>query len=252
MSDSMSHITHPARRLLLAVRSLLFYVGYSSSLVIHATFSVLLGALMSIHTRFRFFLLWNRFIMWWLKLTCGVHLRIQGDENVPPAPYVILSNHQSTWETLYFVLHFMPASAILKQELLHIPFFGWGLRMLRPIAIDRSQPRQALKAVQVQGKERLAEGISVIVFPEGTRVEPGEERKFSNGGAELAVKSGVKVLPVAHTGGRCWPPRRFLKFPGTIDLIIGPPIETEGRNAREVTAEAEAWIRGALAANSAH
>src|SRR5690606_19875607 len=129
--------------------------------------------------------------MWWLGVTCGVRVRIRGQENVPPGPYVILSNHQSTWETLYFIFHFMPACAILKQELLRIPFFGWGLRMLRPIAIDRGQPRQALKAVQTQGKDRLAEGISVIVFPEGTRLDPGEERKYSSGGAELAIKAGV-------------------------------------------------------------
>ena len=247
MPDAAAPTMHPLHRLFLAVRSCFFYAGYASSLVIHATLSVLLGVFMPIHTRFRFFLLWNRFIMWWLKLTCGIHVRIHGSQNVPPAPYVVLSNHQSTWETLFFVFYFMPASTILKQELLNIPFFGWGLRMLRPIAIDRGRPRQALKAVQAQGKERLAEGISVIVFPEGTRVDPGEERRFSNGAAELAIKAGVKALPVAHNAGQHWPGRRFLKLPGTIDLVIGPPIDTAGKHAREVTGEAEAWIRQTLA-----
>lgn len=230
----------------LGIRSFLFYLGYISSLMVHATLSVILGVFMPIHARFRFFLLWNRFIMWWLKVTCGVKVRIRGNENVPVEPCVILSNHQSTWETLYFYFHFLPVCAILKQELLNIPFFGWGLRMLAPIAIDRSKKRQSRTALMTQGRQRLTDGISVLVFPEGTRVNPGVEKKFSSGGAELAIQAGVKVLPVAHNAGLHWPAHRLLKYPGTIDLVIGKPIDPAGKTAREVTAEAEAWIRQAI------
>lgn len=234
------------KNLFLGFRSFLFYLGYVSSLIVHATLSVILGVFMPIMTRFRFFLLWNRFIMWWLKITCGIHVRIRGMENVPPGPCVILSNHQSTWETLYFYFQFLPVSAILKQELLSIPFFGWGLRMLQPIAIDRSKKRKARDALMSQGRQRLADGISVLIFPEGTRIEPGVEKKFSSGGAELAIQAGVSVLPVAHNAGLHWPARRFMKYPGTIDLVIGKPIDPAGKTAKEVTAEAEAWIRQAI------
>ena len=234
------------KTLWLGFRSVLFYIGYVGSLVVHATLSVLLGVFMPIMTRFRFFLLWNRFIMWWLKVTCGVKVRVQGMENYPGAPLVILSNHQSTWETLYLIFHFMPVSAILKAELLNIPFFGWGLRMLQPIAIDRSKKREAHSAVFSQGRARLAAGISVLIFPEGTRVDPGVLKKFSSGGAELALQAGVPLLPVAHNAGHHWPARRFLKYPGTIDLIVGKPLATEGRSAKELTQEAEDWIRQAI------
>lgn len=233
-------------KLLLGLRTFVFYLGYVGSLVVHSLVSVAAGVFMPVKARFRFFLLWNRFIMWWLKVTCGVRVRFQGTENVPSGPCVIVSNHQSPWETLYFIFHFMPACAILKKELLSIPFFGWGLRMLQPIAIDRSRKRQAMDMIIAQGRQRLADGISVIVFPEGTRVAPGEIKRFSTGGAQLALAAGVPILPVAHNAGLYWPARRLMKYPGTIDVRIGPPIFVTDTNAREATRAAEEWIRGAL------
>lgn len=228
------------------LRSLLFYAGYASTLVVHATLSVLLGWMLPLVTRYRFATLWNRFVIWWLRITCGVSLRVSGAEHVPKGPFVVLSNHQSPWETIFLYYYFVPVCAILKRELLRIPFFGWALAILHPIAIDRSKGRSARNTLLVEGPQRLAMGLSVLVFPEGTRIEVGQEKKFLPGGAELAIKAGALVLPVAHNAGLCWPARKFVKRPGVVDVVIGKPIPTEGREARELTEEVQNWIRQAL------
>ena len=225
------------------IRSLLFYLGYYVSLVPHGTLCIVIGIFLPVKTRYRYFLLWNRFCLWWLKLTCGVRYEVVGRENVPPGPFVILANHQSPWETIFLYWEFQPACAILKKELLRIPFFGWSLRLLQPIAIDRSKPGQALQQLLEQGRQHLKDGINVLVFPEGTRVKPGAEKKFSAGGAELAISAGTPVIPVAHNAGLCWPAHGIIKRPGTIQVVIGRPVATAGRDARELTREVETWIR---------
>jgi len=165
---------------------------------------------------------------------------------VPPAPFVLLANHQSPWETLFLYWEFLPICAILKRELYKIPFFGWALRLLRPIAIDRSKRGKALQQLLEQGRENLDDGFSVLVFPEGTRVEPGSEKKYSAGGAELAIASGRMIVPLAHNAGLFWPAHKFVKHAGTIRVVIGKPIDPTGRKARDVTREVEAWTRQAL------
>lgn len=231
---------------MLMLRSILFYAGYVTSLILHGTLCVLVTWALPLVARYRLATLWNRFVIWWLRITCGVRYRVTGLENVPAGPFVLLSNHQSPWETLFLYYHFLPLCAILKKELLRIPFFGWALALLKPIAIDRRKGRSALNALMVEGPKRLEMGLSLLVFPEGTRTEVGQMKKFFPGGAELAIKAGAIVLPVAHNAGACWPARKFIKYPGVIDVVIGKPIPTTGRESRELTEEVQAWIRQAL------
>jgi 1-acyl-sn-glycerol-3-phosphate acyltransferase len=192
--------------------------------------------------RYRFITLWTTFNVWWLKTSCGVHYTVVGLENLPDTPSVVLSKHQSTWETLALNNIFRPQVWVLKKELLRVPFFGWGLAMLDPIAIDRKAGRDAVEQVLDQGSERLQRGCWVVVFPEGTRTAPGTRRRYKLGGARLAQHTGVPVVPVAHNAGDHWPRRGFLKRPGTIEVVIGPAIESTGRTAAEINALAEAWI----------
>lgn len=229
------------------LRSTLFYAGYALSLIVYASLCTLLGWLFPLKQRYRVVVLWNRFAIWWLGVSCGVHFRIRGEENIPEAPYVMVSNHQSPWETIFLYYRFVPLCAILKIELLRIPFFGWALAILRPIAIDRSKRRDARKTLLEQGLQRLnEERISVLVFPESTRVAHGEFKNFSNGAAELAVAAGVKVVPVYHNAGLFWPARRFLKQAGTVDVVIAPAIDTAGREPRELTQQLQQLIHAGL------
>lgn len=188
----------------------------------------------------------NRLLMSWLRITCGVRINVRGLENIPTIACVVLSNHQSTWETFFLQYLFVPASMILKRELLWIPLFGWGLYFMRAIAIKRSNPAGAIRQVLKQGKQRLAEGINVVIFPEGTRVRSAEVGTFMTSGAALAKSAGVQILPVRHDAGHCWPANSWLKTPGTINLVIGAPIDTAEGNPRELTEQAHRWIAQAL------
>ena len=232
--------------MLMGLRTVLFYAGYAVSLVVHATVCIVISWALPLKARYRFATLWNQFAIWWLKVTCGVHYQISGLENVPTGAFILLSNHQSPWETIFLYRQFQPICAILKRELLWIPFFGWALALLDPIAIDRSKGRTARNNLLTEGPKRLEKGLRLLVFPEGTRVEVGQEKKFLTGGAELAIKAGALVLPLAHDAGRYWPARRFSKRPGTVKVVIGKPIDATGREARELTEEVQAWIRQAL------
>ena len=157
-------------------------------------------------------------------------------------PSIILSNHQSAWETLAFQLIFPPQVWVLKKELLRIPFFGWGLAMTSPIAIDRSSGAQALRQTIQQGKDRLKKGFCIVIFPEGTRSNPGESRDFQIGGAFVASKTGTNITPVAHNAGTIWGKNAILKYPGTITVSIGPPINPQGIPVKELNRKVETWI----------
>lgn len=197
--------------------------------------------------RFAFITHWGAFVMWWLRVTCGIHHSVQGIENVPDRPSVVLSQHQSTWETLFLAQVFRPQVWVLKRELLWLPLFGWALALLKPVAIDRHGGRSAIRQVLTQGAQRLREGCHVIVFPEGTRVAPGERRRHASGGAMLAIHSGSPVVPVAHNAGRCWPRRGFLKHPGEITVVIGEPIPVAGLKAEALRARVESWMEATSA-----
>ncbi len=227
----------------LILRSSLFTAGLFLSAVLYAPLTLLTFPF-GYRQRYRFIAQWSRFNLWWLSVTCRLKHEIEGLENVPNRPAVVLVKHQSAWETLALQRLFVPQVWVIKRELLWIPFFGWGLAMLRPIAINRRAGHRAVKQVVEQGRHRLQAGCSVIVFPEGTRVAPGERRRYLPGGALLAKRSGFPVIPVAHNAGQFWPRRGFIKRPGIISLVIGPAIDTAGRKPAEVNHIAEQWIEG--------
>jgi len=194
------------------------------------------------HTRYRLITGYNRAILWLARHVLGIRHVIEGLEHLPARPAIILAKHQSAWETIAFLCVFPPVSPVIKQELLKIPFFGWAFRLLNPIAIDRGAGREALKQIVSQGREKLAQGFWVLVFPEGTRVAPGEKGRYGIGGAWLAAETGAPIVPVAHNAGEVWPKNAFIKRPGTITVRIGPAIDSAGKSAAELTRMVEAWI----------
>ena len=192
--------------------------------------------------RYRIISGWSRLVIYLARSILGIDCRIEGRENLPARPCVILSKHQSAWETLAFQQIFPPQVLVLKRELLWVPFFGWGLALMSPIAIDRTRGVAALRSIARRGRERLEQGFWIVVFPEGTRVAPGERRAFQLGGAWLAAASGAPIVPVAHNAGRVWPRNAFIKRPGTVTVRIGPPIEPANRDPKLLNALAETWI----------
>jgi len=193
-------------------------------------------------TRYRIISGWSRCVILLSKMILRIDWRLEGAEHLPQRPAVILAKHQSAWETMAFQLFFPPQVHVLKRELLWLPFFGWGLALMSPIAIDRRRGHSALRFMAKRGKQRLAQGFWVVVFPEGTRVRPGERRDYQIGGAWLAAAAGAPVVPVAHNAGLLWPRYAFLKHPGTITVRIGPAIDPAGRDPKTINRLAEAWI----------
>ena len=222
-------------------RAFVFYFVYVLTVGIWGAVVLLVGWALPYRARFAFGVgVWSRFAILWLRLTCGVSGRIAGVENIPDRPCIVFSRHESSWETLVLQSVFKPQATLIKRELLRIPLFGWSYAMMKPIAIDRSSPRAALKKLISVGRKRLADGIWVVLFPEGTRMQPGEFRSFQAGGAALAAASGAPVIVVAHNAGTYWPPHRLRKYPGVVEMRISPPIATEGRSSKEINRDAYA------------
>jgi 1-acyl-sn-glycerol-3-phosphate acyltransferase len=192
--------------------------------------------------RYRIISGWSRLIVWLARIILGIEWRVEGRENLPSRPAVILAKHQSAWETLAFQHIFPPQVHVLKRELLWIPFFGWGLALMSPIAIDRRRGVAALRSIARRGQKRLEQGFWVVVFPEGTRVAPGESRDYQPGGAWLAAASGAPVVPVAHNAGLYWPRNAFLKRAGTVTIRIGPSIDSTKCDPLTINAMAKEWI----------
>ena len=198
-----------------------------SSGVLASLVACLIGPFISLDNRLKLFSLWPKFSNWFLHMTCNIKVEVVGKENIPTAPCVIVSNHQGQWETFYMQYLFHPLCTLLKRELLYIPFWGWAMKMLNPIAINRNKPKEAILQTLEEGSNRLKKGMFVLLFPEGTRVEAGRVGKYARSSFELAKRNRVKVLPLCHNSGNCWPAHRFLKVPGTITLIIGEPFYVE-------------------------
>jgi 1-acyl-sn-glycerol-3-phosphate acyltransferase len=192
--------------------------------------------------RYRIISGWSRLVILLAKAVLKIDWRVEGSEHLPKRPSVILAKHQSAWETMAFQIIFPPQVHVLKRELLWIPFFGWGLALMSPIAINRSRGLAALREIARRGRERLEQGFWVVVFPEGTRVAPGAQREYQPGGAWLACAAGAPVVPVAHNAGLVWPRNAFLKRPGTVTVRIGPPIEAANRDPKTVNELAKTWI----------
>ena len=228
-------------------RSVLFSLGMALSTMIFAPLSVLTFPL-PYRWRYGFITQWTRFNLWWLRITCRLHYVVEGLEHVPAQPAIVLAKHQSAFETLAFQRIFPPQVWLLTRELLWVPFFGWGLAMLEPIAIDRKAGRKALQQLLAAGAERLDHGRWVVIFPEGTRMAPGTRGRYAPGGAILAERTARPVVPVAHNAGEFWPRRGFVKRPGTIRIVIGPVIDSRGRSAQEINALAEQWIEDTMLA----
>ena len=197
--------------------------------------------------RYRFINFYSVLNLWVLKHLCRIDYRVEGTENIPKnETCIIFSKHQSALETMMVQRIFPPLTFVVKQELLWLPFFGWGLKALDPIAIDRKAGRKAINQIVEQGIERLKKGIWIVIFPEGTRSKPGTKFEYKKGGAILASKSEHKVIPVAHTAGEFWPKGFFSRQTGTIVMSIGPAIETKGKKANEIMQEAEHWIESKM------
>jgi 1-acyl-sn-glycerol-3-phosphate acyltransferase len=196
---------------------------------------------------YRWAVAWARVVMRALHTLCALDYRVSGSEHVPNGGTVVLLKHSSTWETIAQILIFPRQSWVLKHELLWIPVFGWALRKLKPIAIDRKGGATAVQQVLSQGRSRLAEGSCVMIFPEGTRMPVGQTRRYGLSGALLASAVGKPIVPVAHNAGFFWPRRGMLKHPGTVRVVIGAPIATAGREPREINEEIQRWIEAQVA-----
>jgi 1-acyl-sn-glycerol-3-phosphate acyltransferase len=197
-------------------------------------------------TRYRVITLWSRLMVRSAERLCGIRYRVLGAERIPRAPFIILSKHQSAWETLAFQVVFPPQVWVVKRELLWVPLFGWGLAMLSPIAIDRGSGARALRQMLEQGRDRLSQGYCIVIFPEGTRVPPGERRDYHPGGAWLAVQTATPVVPVAHDAGRLWPRNAFLKRPGVVTISVGEPLAPQDLTPQELNARVEHWIEAEM------
>jgi len=190
---------------------------------------------------------WARILFWLLDKLCGLNFVVEGRERIPPGNHIVMSNHTSAWETVAQFLIFPPQVWVLKRELLWIPFIGWGLKLLRPISINRGAGHRAVTQVVDQGKARLADGLWIIIFPEGTRVVAGEKRKYGVSGALLATAANKFIVPLSHNAGDFWVRRGILKKRGTVRVIIGEAIDATGKDPRRLNEEVKQSIDAGLA-----
>ena len=208
---------------------------------------ILLTIFLPFSVRYNLSKAWAISVLWIAKVFCGLRYEVEGLENLPKdKAYIVLSKHQSAWETLATRLFLPKQTAVLKRSLTWMPIGGWVLATLKPIAIDRDKKRAALRTIVEQGTARLKDGFVVVIFPEGTRAAPGEDKDFNIGGALLAQKSEYPVIPLAHNAGEYWPRYSFFKYPGVIKAKIGPAIETKGKKAKQINMEASTWISEAM------
>lgn len=231
----------------LFIRSLIFSILMVVITFFYSFFCIIAYPFTSFNQRYKIITFWTFSILWLLEKLCHIRYQVEGLEHVPKdRTGVILSKHQSTWETFFLPQLFIPSAIIVKRELLWIPFFGWGFATIEPIAINRKKTQSALEQIIAQGKTYLEKKRWILVFPEGTRITPGQVGKYRIGGARLATATGYPIIPVAHNAGYYWPKRGFIKHPGTIQLVIGPLIETKDRKAEEVLTQAKDWIETTL------
>jgi 1-acyl-sn-glycerol-3-phosphate acyltransferase len=228
------------------IRSLIFFIY---SMIAIPIYSVLVIISVAVPLRYRHMIIrsFMRLTMWVLRVVCHLDYKVEGLENIPKNRNgIILSKHQSTWETFFLPLLFPMPAIIVKRELFWVPLFGWGLAISDPIAIDRNNKTSAMQQIISKGKKCLEAGRWVLVFPEGTRIPYGTVGHYKAGGARLAVATGYPIIPIAHNAGRFWPRRQFLKYPGTITVVIGPLIETHGRTAEELITLTQEWIESSI------
>ena len=222
------------------LRSSIFYIGYISSGVLASLIACIVGPFIGLDKRLKLFAIWPRFANWFLNFTCDIEVEVIGRKNLPNEPCVIVSNHQGQWETFSMQYLFHPLCTLLKKELLYIPLWGWAMKMLNPIAINRDKPKEAILQTLEEGSNRLKEGMYVLLFPEGTRVKAGRVGNYARSSFELAKRNKVKILPLCHNSGDCWPAHKFIKHPGKIKLIIGEPFFVE--DSKDSANEVKGWV----------
>jgi 1-acyl-sn-glycerol-3-phosphate acyltransferase len=223
------------------LRATVFWIIFLPSVLL---FSILLTltALLPVSIRVGVIKVWIRLNLFWLKLTCGLGYQVEGLENIPAEGFIVMSKHSSTWEAIALQLWFRPMVWVVKRELIWIPFFGWGLHAMNAIAINRGTGRKAINQLVEEGRQRMDEGRIVMLFPEGTRVMPGQHKPYKLGGAILAQKTGYSILPVAHNAGEFWPRHSWIKWPGTIKVVIGSPIKPGDSKPDVIIKQVEDWI----------
>ena len=223
-------------------RTIIFYLFFGAWTIVWCSWITMTVPLLPTRWRHPYAVaVYGVFVSYLCRFVCGVRWRVEGRKNIPDEPCVVASNHQSTWETAYLQTLFTPQATVLKKELFKLPFFGWALRTLKPIAIDRNDPREAMRQMNIQGSKALKNKLWVLVFPEGTRFNWPNLGRYTRGAATIASKAEVPILPVVHDAGRYWPNKKWLKIPGEIVVRIGPAIQTKGRTTKEVNDELEAW-----------
>ncbi|PCI39744.1 MAG: 1-acyl-sn-glycerol-3-phosphate acyltransferase [Thiotrichales bacterium] len=228
-------------KLIIAIRSITFYVLFSIDVFVFTTL-ICIASIFSLHAVQSLIRCWSRSVSILLQYVCNIRYEIEGKENLKDLPAVICSKHQSTWETIMFP-HIFPGSRfVVKKELLKIPFYGISLRLMQPIAIDRSKNIAAMRKVIKEGKETLKAGRSIIIFPEGTRVLPHKHKQLQKGGILLAKKTGFPIIPIAHNAGSHWMRKSFLKQPGVITLVVGKKVITSNKTTEELKTELHDWL----------
>lgn len=233
--------------LVLYARATAYAIFQAFTVLLYATLGTAVSVFLPFRLRYRLMRTWADLNTWFLVHVVCLRYRVCGLEHIPDQPSVVMANHQSAWETIVLPRFLPPLTWVLKRELLWIPFFGWGLASVEPIAIDRRVGRAALRQLLDTGSRRLRTGRWVMVFPQGTRMPPGDLGRFKPGGALLATRTGVPVVPVAHNAGRFWGRHQFLKYPGVVHVEFGPPVETLHKTPEQVIGEVRAWIGETLA-----
>jgi 1-acyl-sn-glycerol-3-phosphate acyltransferase len=228
------------------IRSLLFALY---QILVTPPYAILVLALFWLPplARFRVVKGWCWLVLAAARFICGIRHRVTGLENIPAGPCIIMSKHSSTWETLFLTQIFPPLAYVAKKELLSIPFFGWAFRLASPITIDRKAGSDAMTQIVTQGRERIAQGFWIVIYPEGTRIRAGTRARYKTGGCRLATELGVPLLPVAHNAGWLWPKGFLGKRPGTITLDIGPAIAPAGCDVATLVQRVETWIEDDVA-----
>ncbi len=232
---------------MILLRSSIYFLFLVVLTILFGLFLATLGWLFPFRFRSMIANWWGYLNLKMLKWICGLDYRISGRENIPTENAVVLSKHQSAWETIA-LRWLLPSEQtwVLKRELMWIPIFGWALATNQPIAINRQAGKAAAAHILSEGRKRLDQGRWVVIFPEGTRVAPGSKKRYGIGGALLAKKSGYPILPIAHNAGVFWKRRGLRKYPGTIDVVFGPIIETQSQSTAEINRKVEQWIESTV------
>lgn len=233
-------------RLWLIIRSLLYWVWLLFTTLLFAI-PALLGTLVSFEVAYKICDGWIAANIWGLRLLCGVKWEVRGQEHIPDHPCLVVSKHQSTWETFFLAYHLKHVLFVAKRSLSHIPIFGWMLRLLGFVLIDRSAGHSAIQQMTEQSKDRIDAKRWVVIFPEGTRMPVGSEPNYRIGAMKVSADAQIPMLPVAVNSGEFWPRMGFIKWPGTVTVIFGPLIQPENKAPDELREEVQTWIETQMA-----